>query len=502
MPGNSSDVIRVGAGSAGAVLAARLSQDPQRDVLLLEAGPAYPPAGYPPVIEDSSLLGARTGSDWGYVSEPGFIGHPIAAYRGKVLGGSSAVNGAVTMRALPSDFARWADRGLKGWSFSEVLPDYLTLESATGGDDQWHGRSGPLPVRQLTRDELSPMQQAFIDAALACGIPATTDFNGAAPAEVGPYQMNVVDGTRVNTGMAYLSDEVRARPNLQIRADTLVDTVVFDRTRATAVRLADGTTLSAGEVILSAGVYGSAAVLLRSGLGPAADLRALGIPVLADLPVGRRLQDHPFYFNAYAARPDRIGRQTPLIGTMVRTASPLAAAGELDIHIAASHQFGPSHSPTGVGFVLAVAMVWPISTGSLTLTSRDPDRAPRIDLNFLREPRDRQRLLEGIRLARRIGATRPLAHLTTRELTPGAAARDDAAVAQSALATLDTYHHPTSTAPMGTEDDPASVVDWLGAVRGVERLRVVDAAILPDVPSAATNLTVIMAAEHIARLAY
>jgi choline dehydrogenase len=159
---------------------------------------------------------------------------------------------------------------------------------------------GPLPVRQLTRDELSPTQQAFIDAALACGIPATTDFNGAAPAGVAPYQMNVVDGTRVNTGMAYLSDQVRARPNLQIQADTLVDTVVFDATRATAVRLADGTTLPAGEVILSAGVYGSAAVLLRSGVGPARDLHALGIPVLADLPVGRRLQDHPFYYNAWA----------------------------------------------------------------------------------------------------------------------------------------------------------------------------------------------------------
>ncbi|HET6856925.1 MAG TPA: GMC oxidoreductase [Streptomyces sp.] len=489
----------VGGGSAGAVLAARLSEDPARRVLLLEAGPAYEPDAYPEEVASSSLLGAYTGHDWGYLSEPGHIGRSVAAYRGKVLGGSSAVNGSVAVRALPSDFARWSRRGLKGWSYEDLLPAFKALESTEAGHDDLHGRTGPLPVRQLTREDLSPMERAFVDAALADGIRPVEDFNGTDPEGVGPYPMNVRNGVRVNTGMAYLTEEVRARPNLTLRADVLVDRVTFDDGRATGVVLADGTRVPAGEVILSAGTYGSAAILLRSGIGPAEDLDALGIPVVADLPVGLRLQDHPFYYNAYAAHPDRIGDQTPVIGAKVWTASSEAAEGELDLHLTATHLFDHSTSPTGVGFVIAVALVDPASQGTLTLASRDPQDPPRIDLNFLAEPGDRRRLTEGIKLARRLGATQPLAALVERELNPGPQAQSDAGIEASMLATLDTYHHPTSTAPMGPDDDPTAVTDRLGAVRGVPGLRVVDASIFPDVPSAATNLTVIAAAEHIAR---
>ncbi|WP_199856665.1 GMC oxidoreductase [Nocardia suismassiliense] len=221
--------------------------------------------------------------------------------------------------------------------------------------------------------------------------------------------------------------------------------------------------------------------------------------MVADLPVGLRLQDHPFYYNAYAADPERIGVQTPVIGAKVWTASSQADAGELDLHITATHLFEHASSPTGVGFVLAVALVRPHSQGTLTLVSRDPAVAPRIDLNFLAEPGDRRRLIEGIELARRLGAAPPLADLVERELNPGPQATSRADLEASMLATLDTYHHPTSTAPMGAPDDPAAVTDRLGAVHGVPGLRVVDASIFPDVPSAATNLTVIAAAEHISR---
>ncbi len=188
-----------------------------------------------------------------------------------------------------------------------------------------------------------------------------------------------------------------------------------------------------------------------------------------------------------------------MIGAKVWTASSQADAGELDLHITATHLFEHASSPTGVGFVLAVALVRPHSQGTLTLVSRDPAVAPRIDLNFLAEPGDRRRLIEGIELARRLGAAPPLADLVERELNPGPQATSRADLEASMLATLDTYHHPTSTAPMGAPDDPAAVTDRLGAVHGVPGLRVVDASIFPDVPSAATNLTVIAAAEHISR---
>lgn len=439
------DVLIVGGGSAGAVLARRLSERGDRRVLLLEAGQAYPAWDYPRIIASSDSVGGDPSSDWGYQSQPGAIGHPIHAIRGKVLGGSSAINGAVAIRARREDFARW---NLPGWSYDDLLPAFRRLETRQGGDPALHGGDGPLPVRQLSRADLSPMQRAFVDATLANGFKAIADFDGADANGVGPYPMNVVNGVRVNTGMAYLDNAVRARANLSIRGDALVDQVLFEGKRAVGVRLASGEEIHAGEVILSAGAYGSPAILLRSGVGPADELKALSIPLLADLPVGRRLKDHPFYYNAYAARPERIGAQSPVIGAKLWTHSSRAQNGELDLHITATHLFPAEMSPTGVGFVLAVALTRPQSLGSVRLASRDPAVAPLIDLNFLAEAEDRARLLEGVKLARRIGRSEPLAGLIHAELGPGPEARSDAQIEAAIRATLDTYHHPTSSAPM------------------------------------------------------
>ncbi|SDG37338.1 GMC family oxidoreductase [Paraburkholderia phenazinium] len=493
------DVLIVGGGSAGAVMASRLSERIRRSVVLLEAGPAYPAWSYPHVLASSDTVGGDAEHDWGFRSEAGYIPHPINAIRGKVLGGSSAINGAVAIRARPQDFRNW---GLPGWSYDDMLASFKRLERRDNGCAALHGYDGPLPVRQLTRNETTPMQQAFIDAVLENGYRLIDDFDAPDADGVGPYSMNIVNGVRVNTGMAYLNDRVRSRDNLQIRAGVVVDKVLFDGKRAIGVQLADGERLHAGEVIVSAGTYGSAAILLRSGVGPGADLKTLAIPELIDLPVGRRLKDHPFYYNAYAARPERIGRQSPAIGAKLWTHSSTARNGDMDLHITATHLFPHDQSPTGVGFVLAVALTRPVSAGTLRLTSRAPLAAPRIDLNFLAAPEDRARLLEGVKLARRIGQSAPLSALIDSELAPGPAALNDEQIMDSIRSTLDTYHHPTSTAPMGLPNDPAAVVDTEGRVHGLEGLRVVDASIFPDAISVATNITTIATAEHITERYY
>lgn len=359
------------------------------------------------------------------------------------------------------------------------------------------GRSGPFPIRQRTIEELTSSSRTFVQAGRRLGFPDVQDFNGAAAEGAGAYPLNVIDEMRMNTGIVYLTAEVRARPNLTIRSGSEIDRLVFNGNRATGVRFISGEVLTAAEIILSGGTFGSPAILLRSGIGPAADLRALDIPVMADLPVGTRLQDHPFFYNVFALKASERA-MSPAAGALVWTRSSSAADGELDLQVSATHFIDPKASPTGGAIVLAAAVTLPKSIGTFRLNSRDPRVAPRIHYNFFDDPSDLDRMVEAVKLSREIGRTAPFNDTVDHEMTPGMAVQSDSDLRANIVANIAAYQHPTSTVPMGADSDATAVVNAWGRVRGVEGLRVVDASIIPDIPSVPTNVTTIMVAERIA----
>jgi choline dehydrogenase len=496
---NVADVLIVGGGSAGAVLTARLSEDASRAVLLLEAGPVYSLDEIPDGVLSASIV-ADPGHDWGYVARASEEQRQIPTPRGKVLGGSSSVNAAVAIRPRPGDLAKWASHGAEGWSYEEVLPTFRDMENTPTGDDLYHGRTGPLSIRQRTLEGLTPSLRGFVEAAVSMGFKQADDFNGAEQEGAGGYPVNVVDEVRQSTALAYLTAEVRQRPNLTIVGDVNIDRVLLQGTTAVGVIADDGTEYRADEVILSGGTYGSPAILMRSGIGPAPDLAALDIDVVADLPVGRRMQDQTFVPNGFALASDYL-QMTPAVGSLVWTSSSSAVGDELDLQVTVTHLLPGSASPTGGAIVIAAAVVLPESTGSLRLASADANDPPVIDSNYAGTGRDARRLLEAVKIGREISRQPAFARLTSGELMPGNSISDDD-LAGYVFRNLSVYGHPTSTVPMGGADIPWAVVDSVGAVKGVDNLRVVDASIIPEVPSTVTNLTVIMIAERVFQRVY